>query len=93
MSIKSTLTIAGLISLALPQTVMACAVCITGADDSSANAFNWSMLFLLGTPYLVAGSIAGWLYYCYRRAAAKRDATAEGEPIVHLAMDQKESGR
>ena len=93
MNSKCTLMAAALFSFLLPQTVMACAVCITGADDSSANAFNWSMLFLLSTPYLVAGSIAGWLYYCYRRAAANRDAIAESEPLVHLVLDQKEGGR
>ena len=28
----------------------------------------------MATPYAVVGSIAGWLFYAYRRSAAKREA-------------------
>ena len=45
----------------------ACAVCITGADGSVAEAYDWSVLFLMATPYLVMGTIAGYLLYLYRR--------------------------
>jgi len=47
----------------------------------------------MAMPYLVVGSIAGWLFYSYRRAAAKRDQSEAAEPLVHLAWKQKESGR
>lgn len=93
MSLMRTAGLAALVSGAIPQAVMACAVCISGANDQSANAFNWSMLFLLSAPYLVVGSIAGWLFYCFRRAAAKRDEAAASESLVHMVLDQKESGR
>jgi heme/copper-type cytochrome/quinol oxidase subunit 2 len=73
---------------------MACAVCVTGAaNDPTAEAFNWSVLFMMATPYLVAGSIVGWLVYAYRRAAAKRDRAEGQQPKVHLVWNQKESGR
>jgi hypothetical protein len=71
----------------------ACAVCVTGVGDPTADAFNWSVLFLMVMPYLVVGSIAGGLFYAYRRTASKRDHTEAAEPLVHLAWNEKESGR
>jgi hypothetical protein len=77
----------------IPSMARACAVCITGADDPSADAFNWSVLFLMAAPYLVVGSIAGCLFYTYRRAARRNARTETAEPLVHLAWNQKESER
>jgi hypothetical protein len=77
----------------MPSIVHACAVCITGAEDPSANAFNWSVLFLMAAPYLVVGSIAGYLFYAYRRAARRNARTETAQPLVHLAWNQKESER
>ena len=77
----------------IPSVIHACAVCLTGADDSGADAYNWSVAFLMATPYAVVGSIAGWLFYTYRRAAAKREQSEATEPLVHLAWNQKESER
>ncbi|HEX2229082.1 MAG TPA: hypothetical protein VHM64_18260 [Candidatus Binatia bacterium] len=71
----------------------ACAVCLTGADGSASDAYNWSVLFLMATPYLVMGSIAGYLVYAYRRAAGKNEEKPAVTETVHLSLDQKESGR
>ena len=79
--------------MAHPLSLQACAVCVTGASDPTADAFNWSVLFLMATPYLVVGSIAGGLFFAYRRAAAKGEQTETTEPLVHLAWNDKESGR
>lgn len=71
----------------------ACSVCITGASDPMTDAFNWSVLFLMVTPYTVVGSIAGWLFYTYRRSAAKKQKEqATVQPLV-LALKPEESGR
>jgi hypothetical protein len=78
---------------AFPSLACACAVCLTGADDPSADAFNWSVLFLMAAPYLVFGSIGGCLFYLYRRASKRRDSPQAGASLVHLALNQKESGR
>ena len=80
----------------VPSIAHACSVCLTGANDPTADAFNWSVLFLMATPYTVVGSIAGWLFYTHRRSAAKhekkeKNETAEG--LVHLTWNPKESGR
>jgi hypothetical protein len=75
-----------------PLTIHACSVCITGANDSTADAFNWSVLFLMATPYLVVGSIAGGLFFAYRRAVTKGEQAETSEPLAHLAWNDKESG-
>ena len=49
--------------IANPLTIQACSVCVTGAGDPTADAFNWSVLFLMATPYAVVGSIAGGLFF------------------------------
>lgn len=83
----------GVLSL-MPGVAMACAVCITGAgDDAVAEAFNWSVLFLMATPYLVVASILGWIFFSLRRATAKRESVENIEPSVRLVWNPKESER
>lgn len=76
-----------------PLAIHACAVCVTGAGDPTTDAFNWSVLFLMAMPYLVVGSIAGGLFYAYRRTAGKREPGQTAEPLAHLVWNDKESGR
>ena len=72
---------------------LACSVCVTAAaNDPTTDAYNSSVLFLMATPYLVVGSVAGWLVYAYRRAATRGEQNEDVKP-VHLAWNQKESGR
>ncbi len=72
----------------------ACAVCLTGASDATTDAFNWSVLFLMATPYLVGASIAGWLVYTYRRSVARQKREeAASRPLARLAWNQEENGR
>jgi hypothetical protein len=94
MNSKELLGISGALAMlaANPSVARACAVCVTGTNDAMSDAFNWSVLFLMAAPYLVVGSIAGVLFYAYRRAAKKREETT-AEPLVHLAWNHKESGR
>ena len=77
----------------VPALAGACSVCVTGDNDPTANAFNWSVLFLMATPYTVVGSIAGWLFYKHRRAPAKPVEDTAREPALHLTWNEEESGR
>ena len=45
-----------------------CAMCGTvGTTDAlAAGAFNWSILFMVAIPYILFGSIAGWIVYKHR---------------------------
>jgi len=89
--ILSTFLCTGLAAAAMPALAHACAVCLTGDGDPTADAFNWSVLFLMATPYTVVGSIAGWLVYKYRRAALRREQEEAMEPTARLAWNQEES--
>lgn len=81
--------------LALPTIALSCAVCLTGAaNDPVADALNWSVLFLMATPYTVVGLVAGWLAYTHWRAAARKNGGERKKtPILSLAWIHKESGR
>lgn len=78
-----------------PATVWACAVCLTGAsgNDPLADAFNWSVLFLMAMPYTVLGSIGAWLYCAYRRAAVKEGKIKAEKAPLQLAWIQKENAK
>lgn len=80
------------IVLLAPVLAHACAVCLTGAgDDSVTEAFNWSVLFLMATPYTVVGAIVGCLIYVKRGRVADSKTESDGEPTIPLATIQKES--
>ena len=88
---KKILPLACLVLLA-PTLAHACAVCLTGAgDDSVAEAFNMSVLFLMATPYAVVGGIVSCLIYVKRGKAAEVKREPGGEPAMPLATIQKES--
>lgn len=92
LSIKCFLNLA--LASVFPSLAAACAVCVTGAgNDSTADAYNWSVLFLMTAPYVVVGSVVGWLVYAYRRAAKRQERSQGTQPDIHLAWNQKESGR
>jgi len=64
-----------------------CAMCGTalGANGARTRAFQWSILFLMAVPYVLAGGFAGWLYLAARRRRAAARAAAG------FATDYKES--
>jgi hypothetical protein len=89
---RNCLSIANVI--AAPALTHACAVCLSGAgEDPVTDAFNWSVLFLMATPYTVVGAIVGWLVYTKRRSAANVRSESDSERLAPLPMIQKESER
>jgi len=68
---------------------IACAVCLSGSGDG-ADGYNASLLFLMSTPYLVVGAIAGGLVVTYRRAQRRREQAEDG---MTSGWNQEESGR
>ena len=69
--------IAGAIAVALLIVALApaeslaqgCAMCATYLDgrDSRSDAFKTSILFLMSMPFLVVGTVGGWILWMYRR--------------------------
>jgi hypothetical protein len=76
-----------------PAIARACSVCLTGDSGPISDAYNWSILFLMATPYTVMGCVGAWLVYKYRRAAAKQRLGEHEQPLAQFALDYKESGR
>ena len=76
-----------------PATVRACSVCLTGDSGPMGDAYNWSILFLMATPYTVMGCLGAWLVYRYRQATAKQRRLEREQPLAQLTLDYKESGR
>lgn len=87
------LFVLGLLLLARSTASWACSVCWAGDTGPTADAFNWSVLFLMAAPYTVMGSIAAWLFYTYRRSVATREKDDGVESLVQLTWNPEESGR
>lgn len=77
----------------VPMIANACSVCLTGAGDPTADAFNASVFFLMAMPYVVVGSIAGGLIFMNRRAVKRREKADGAQPVVHLTWKREGSGR
>ena len=83
---------AGFAPLLFHVAAHACAVCVTGADnDPLTDAFNWSVIFLMATPYTIVGSIGAFLFYSHRRSVTKPREQSESATISPLAWIRKES--
>lgn len=76
-----------------PAMARACSVCLTGDSGPMGDAYNWSILFLMATPYTVMGCVGAWLVYKYRRATAKQRRVEREQPLTQLALDYKENAR
>jgi hypothetical protein len=71
----------------------ACSVCLTGAEDATAEAINASVLFLMATPYLVVGSIVAGIFFSCRSAARKRPTEDTEQAVLSSAWTTKETQR
>ncbi len=83
-------------AVVFPAALLACSVCLTGdtPNGSVANAFQWSVLFLIAMPLAVVGSIAGWLVYIHWRADAREEnGVTKKMPVLRSAWIYKESKR
>jgi hypothetical protein len=70
---------AGWLTLALPAVAHACAVCVgASAEDQG---YFWGVLFLMATPFLLAGSIGGWIVYHHRRPPQAALLTRAGRDL------------
>jgi hypothetical protein len=69
-----------------------CAMCRTAlsGDDPLSQGIFWSVMLLMAAPFLVAGSIGGWLFYRYRRAQSTIPHTASILPLPTSFNEQKE---
>ena len=70
--LPSVLWVAG-IMLVIPVAAQACPSCVEALRGAAVgNGFNVSILFLLGMPFLLVGSIGGGLFFYLRRHELSR---------------------
>jgi hypothetical protein len=62
----------GILTVLVPTIALACAVCYVGPDDRLAYGYYVGGLFLVAVPYMLFGTIAGWLFLHYRAAQGRR---------------------
>jgi ABC-type antimicrobial peptide transport system permease subunit len=65
----------------VPAGVLACPSCndaVTG--DPVASALSWTTLLLIAMPMVLIGSIGGWVFYAYWRAARPGAVVADAAP-------------
>jgi hypothetical protein len=77
------MVIAGSLAQASRVLAQSCAMCASsfGPNDPTSRAFSWSILFLMAAPYTIVGSVAGWLFFAYRRAPGRPRAA-----VIDLAQ-------
>ena len=53
-----------------------CAMCASsfGENDPMSRAISWSILFMMGMPYAIFGTIAGIVFWTHRRSGRPRAA-------------------
>jgi hypothetical protein len=74
---------------ALAQVCAMCQTVMPQANDPLARGMFWSVLFLMAAPFVVGGSIGGWVVYRHWRARRTLRTAASVLPL-HLAYVRKE---
>jgi hypothetical protein len=85
----------GLAAVALVPEIMAqgCAMCQTvmpRGDDPLARGMFWSVLLLMTMPFVVGGSIGGWIFYRHWRVRHSAPALGSVVPLHELHKQRKE---
>jgi len=90
--------IAALALATAPALAQGCAMCGTsvGAGDPLGRGLAYSIAFMLAVPNLLVGTIGGWIYYVYRRAAragrtAPESAVGPMRAATHLPASNGEA--
>ena len=62
-------------------------------EEPMTTAMNWTVLFLMATPYVIGGSIGAWIFYCQRRAAKTQQGGGVQRPLLRAIGRSKEDRR
>jgi len=75
--LRSIAMLASAILIAAPTVAQACAMCGLPPGDHATFAFHTSVLFMLLSPYVIFGVVAGIVYSSWRTAMKKRRAAGD----------------
>jgi hypothetical protein len=78
LKLRSTAMLVGAILIAAPRVAHACAMCGLPPGDHATFAFHTSVLFMLLSPYVIFGIVAGIVYVSWRAAMKERRALSAG---------------
>ncbi len=100
-AVAASATVCALLVLAAPEAVaQGCSMCRTaveGMDDPLARSLSRSVLFMVSMPFAVVASIAGWLFFTYRRGEGAPELRSGrprgGAPSRPHEDERSESGR
>ncbi len=84
----------GLVGL-LPARALAqgCAMCktaLSGSEDPLAVGIFWSVMLMMGMPFVLFASVGGWIFYTYRNARHSPHPPAEVLPFETTPTKKKE---
>ena len=76
------------IVMALFGALGASTIVLAEDEERIAEAFNWTVVFLMAMPYAIGGAVVGWICYNYWRANKRRRVSDEGAGL-HLIKKEK----
>jgi hypothetical protein len=83
LKLRSTAILVGAILVVAPRVAHACAMCGLPPGDHATFAFHTSVLFMLFSPYVIFGIVAGIVYVSWRAAIKERRAV--GDAVARTA--------
>ena len=83
LKLRSIAILASAILIAAPRIAQACAMCGLPPGDHATFAFHTSVLFMLLSPYVIFGVVAGIVYSSWRTAMKKRRAAGDAVRVRH----------
>ena len=80
------------LSLAAPAAAVACPLCAAAIEnDPVAAAFNSTTIFMIVVPFMLIGSIGGWIFYRYLRSTRGADGSESAPAVWGPVWREKES--
>ncbi len=77
---------------ALAQGCAMCKTALSGSEDPLAVGIFWSVMLMMGMPFVLFASIGGWIFYTYRNANRSPHPPAEVLPFDATLTKKKEDG-
>jgi hypothetical protein len=75
---------------ALAQGCAMCKTALSGSDDPLAVGIFWSVMLMMGMPFVLFASIGGWIFYTYRNASRSPHPPADVLPFDTTQTKKKE---
>ncbi|MCC9605344.1 hypothetical protein LOC68_23425 [Blastopirellula sp. JC732] len=86
------LSLAILIVIVQAAIVEACPTCKAGFGDRQADAYGWSIIFMMAMPFTLVGAFAAYVFWSIRSKASAAMAAGSDEAVAELARRKSASG-